>query len=64
MQIGHLDGLTYCLSLKPAFLAGEANLVQFFQDALSVAEMEDQQIGGGRQPDGSLVAQVTLHPEP
>jgi len=42
VQIGHLDGLTYCLSLKPAFLANDTQLIQFLQDAHQVAEMEDQ----------------------
>ncbi|KAJ1496046.1 hypothetical protein T484DRAFT_1760328, partial [Baffinella frigidus] len=32
----------------------------FFQDALNVAEMEDQAIAGGRQPDGGVVAQFNL----
>ena len=30
-QIGHLDALTYCLSLKPAFLAKEEQLKQMLE---------------------------------
>ena len=55
-QIGHLDALTYCLSLKPAFLANEEQLKQMLQDALQFAEMEDNQVM--RQQEGAALQQL------
>lgn len=55
-QIGHLDALTYCLSRKPAFLANEERLKGLLQDALQIAEMEDNQVQ--RQQEGAQLAQL------
>jgi transformation/transcription domain-associated protein len=59
-QIGHLDALTFCLSLKPAFLANEEQLKQLLQDALHFAEMEDQQVMRSQQEGAQLAQLATL----
>ena len=59
-QIGHLDALTYCLSLKPAFLANEEPLKQLLLDALHFAEIENQDQQQMRLEGGALAQMVTL----
>ncbi|KAJ1958472.1 transcription-associated protein 1, partial [Dispira parvispora] len=42
MQIGNTDAITYCLSLHPSFLAISEPLVRLLNEALALADAEDQ----------------------
>lgn len=42
MQIGHIDAITYCLSLRPPLLSFSEELVRLIQEALALADAEDQ----------------------
>lgn len=41
-QIGFLDAITYCLTLRPPLLKFDVNLMKFLMDALAIAEEDDQ----------------------
>ena len=41
LQVGHLDAITYCLTLKPPLLGFEQQLQRLLVEALSTAESED-----------------------
>ncbi|KAI9139518.1 hypothetical protein BKA69DRAFT_1040037 [Paraphysoderma sedebokerense] len=42
MQIGHIDAITYCLSLRPPLLTFNDELVRLLHEALALADAEDQ----------------------
>lgn len=42
MQIGHIDAITFCLSLRPPLLAFGDELMRLIQEALALADAEDQ----------------------
>ncbi|KAI8605964.1 hypothetical protein EDD21DRAFT_315697 [Dissophora ornata] len=42
MQIGHIDAITFCLSLRPPFLEFNDELVRLLHEALALADAEDQ----------------------
>ncbi|ORE10738.1 hypothetical protein BCV72DRAFT_199208 [Rhizopus microsporus var. microsporus] len=42
MQIGHIDAITYCLTLRPPFLEFNDELTRLLQEALALADAEDQ----------------------
>ncbi|KAJ3117897.1 hypothetical protein HK100_000723, partial [Physocladia obscura] len=42
LQIGHIDAITYCLSLRPTFLAFDDQLIRLLSEALALADAEDQ----------------------
>ncbi|KAK5808732.1 hypothetical protein F5H01DRAFT_281683, partial [Linnemannia elongata] len=42
MQIGHIDAITFCLSLRPPFLDFNDELVRLLHEALALADAEDQ----------------------
>lgn len=42
MQIGHIDAITYCLTLRPPFLDFSDELVRLLHEALALADAEDQ----------------------
>jgi transformation/transcription domain-associated protein len=42
MQMGHVDAITYCLSLRPPLLSFSEELVRLIQEALALADAEDQ----------------------
>jgi len=41
MQIGHIDAITYCLSLRPPLLAFDEDLDRLLSEALALADAED-----------------------
>jgi transformation/transcription domain-associated protein len=42
MQMGHVDAVTYCLSLRPPLLSFSDELVRLISEALALADAEDQ----------------------
>lgn len=42
LQIGHIDAITYCLSLRPVFLPFNEELVRLLHEALALSDAEDQ----------------------
>ncbi|KAJ3410576.1 hypothetical protein HDV05_003644 [Chytridiales sp. JEL 0842] len=42
MQIGHIDAITYCLSLRPSLLSFSDELLRLLHEALALADAEDQ----------------------
>ncbi|GAA5802218.1 hypothetical protein HPULCUR_007681 [Helicostylum pulchrum] len=42
MQIGHIDAITYCLTLRPPFLEFNDELIRLLHEALALADAEDQ----------------------
>ncbi|KXS11669.1 hypothetical protein M427DRAFT_158085 [Gonapodya prolifera JEL478] len=42
LQIGHIDAITYCLSLRPHLLTFNEELVRLLHEALALADAEDQ----------------------
>ncbi|KAI8989366.1 hypothetical protein BDB01DRAFT_537511 [Pilobolus umbonatus] len=42
MQIGHIDAITYCLTLRPPFLEFNDELLRLLLEALALADAEDQ----------------------
>ncbi|BFZ59893.1 transcription-associated protein 1 [Saitoella coloradoensis] len=42
MQIGHIDAITFCLSLKPTFLEFNDELLRLLHEALALADAEDE----------------------
>ena len=42
MQIGHIDAITYCLTLRPPFLEFNDELTRLLHEALALADAEDQ----------------------
>ena len=59
VQIAHIDAITFCISLRPPFLVGEAGLMDLFKDVLALVEMEDAQ-ALRHQHDAQAVAQLQL----
>ncbi|KAK9721294.1 transcription-associated protein 1 [Basidiobolus ranarum] len=51
MQIGNIDAITYCLSLRPPFLEVNDELIRLLHEALALADAEDQ----------ALVSRPTQH---
>lgn len=49
MQIGHIDAITYCISLQPPlFTTFTEELIRFLQEALAMADAEDQALIVGK----------------
>ncbi|KAI9246865.1 hypothetical protein BY458DRAFT_560504 [Sporodiniella umbellata] len=44
MQIGHIDAITYCLTLRPPFLEFNDELIRLLHEALALADAEDQDL--------------------
>lgn len=44
MQIGHIDAITYCLSLDSSFLPFNDELMRLLHEALALADAEDEQL--------------------
>jgi transformation/transcription domain-associated protein len=42
MQIGHIDAITYCLSLRPPLLKFNDDLLRLLHEALALADADDQ----------------------
>ncbi|EEB09408.1 transcription-associated protein [Schizosaccharomyces japonicus yFS275] len=42
LQIGHIEAITYCLSLKPAFLDYSDEFVRLLREAIALADAEDE----------------------
>ncbi|KAJ3074848.1 hypothetical protein HDU98_010028 [Podochytrium sp. JEL0797] len=42
LQIGHIDAITYCLSLRPSLLTFDDQLIRLLSEALALADAEDQ----------------------
>ncbi|KAG1055750.1 hypothetical protein G6F43_002312 [Rhizopus delemar] len=42
MQIGHIDAITYCLTLRPPFLEFNDELIRLLHEVLALADAEDQ----------------------
>ncbi|KAJ1929691.1 transcription-associated protein 1 [Tieghemiomyces parasiticus] len=54
MQIGHTDAVTYCLTLRPPLLTLSEPLVRLLNEALALADAEDQALvnrGPARGPE-------------
>ncbi|KAJ3340113.1 hypothetical protein HDU93_007338 [Gonapodya sp. JEL0774] len=46
LQIGHIDAITYCLSLRPHLLNFTEELIRLLHEALALADAEDQALAG------------------
>ncbi|QSL64955.1 hypothetical protein MERGE_002259 [Pneumocystis wakefieldiae] len=42
MQFGHIDAITFCLSLEPSFLEFSDELIRLLHEALALADAEDE----------------------
>lgn len=42
MQIGHIDAITYCLSLRPSLLSFSDELLRLLHESLALADADDQ----------------------
>ncbi|KAJ1978693.1 transcription-associated protein 1, partial [Dimargaris xerosporica] len=59
MQIGNIDAITYCLSLRPPLLNISEALVRLLNEALALADAEDQALASRAPPmkcSGSLTS--------
>ncbi|BGP49947.1 transcription-associated protein 1 [Rhodotorula kratochvilovae] len=48
MQIGHIDAVTYCITLDPPLLEVDDQLVRLLHEALGIADAEDLALLGGK----------------
>ena len=54
-QIGHIDAVTYCLSLNPPLPEANEELLRLLSEALALADADDAQLLGPRNlRQGSL----------
>jgi len=48
MQIGHIDAVTYCITLDPPLIEVDDQLVRLLHEALGIADAEDVALLGGK----------------
>lgn len=48
MQIGHIDAVTYCISLSPPLIDFDDQLSRLLHEALGIADAEDSALLGGK----------------
>lgn len=48
MQIGHIDAVTYCITLDPPLIEVDEQLVRLLHEALGIADAEDSALLGGK----------------
>lgn len=48
MQIGHIDAVTYCITLDPPLIEVDDQLVRLLHEALGIADAEDAALLGGK----------------
>ncbi|BGP26145.1 transcription-associated protein 1 [Rhodotorula toruloides] len=48
MQIGHIDAVTYCITLNPPLIEVDDQLVRLLHEALGIADAEDVALLGGK----------------
>jgi transformation/transcription domain-associated protein len=48
MQIGHIDAVTYCITLDPPLIEVDEQLVRLLHEALGIADAEDLALLGGK----------------
>lgn len=48
MQIGHIDAITYCISLSPPLIDFDDQLSRLLHEALGIADQEDAALLGGK----------------
>ncbi|KAK4700569.1 transformation/transcription domain-associated protein, partial [Phenoliferia sp. Uapishka_3] len=59
MQIGHIDAITYCISLKPPLIEFEDDLSRLLREALGIADAEDSQLMGSKTSTTKTSAPLT-----
>ncbi|KAL6601053.1 hypothetical protein U3516DRAFT_602921 [Neocallimastix sp. 'constans'] len=61
MQIGHIDAVTYCLSLRPPLLQFNEDLTRLITEAQALADAEDQSlIGKGIHRNASSLVKLRV----
>jgi len=60
MQIGHIDTVTYCLSLRPPLLQFNDDLTRLIDEAQALADAEDQSLIGKGLPHRNVSSLVKL----
>ncbi|ORY74856.1 FAT domain-domain-containing protein, partial [Protomyces lactucae-debilis] len=62
MQIGHIDAITFCLSLEPSFLEFNDALIRLLHEALVLTDADDEALGNGHKISSykSSAALITL----
>ncbi|GAA5822515.1 hypothetical protein JCM11251_006364 [Rhodosporidiobolus azoricus] len=48
MQIGHIDAVTYCITLDPPLIEVDDQLIRLLHEALGIADAEDAALLGGK----------------
>ncbi|GAA6030453.1 hypothetical protein JCM8097_009114 [Rhodosporidiobolus ruineniae] len=48
MQIGHIDAVTYCITLDPPLIEVDDQLIRLLHEALGIADAEDTALLGGK----------------
>ncbi|GAA5864979.1 hypothetical protein JCM8547_004259 [Rhodosporidiobolus lusitaniae] len=48
MQIGHIDAVTYCITLDPPLIEVDEQLIRLLHEALGIADAEDAALLGGK----------------
>ena len=59
MQIGHIDAVTYCISLEPPLIEFDDQLSRLLQEALGIADAEDAQLMGSKTSTTKTSAPLT-----
>lgn len=60
MQIGNIDAITYCLMLEPPLLDFNDELVRLFQEALALADADDQALTSKASAHKNAASLTTL----
>lgn len=50
MQIGHIDAVTYCITLRPPLIDFDEQLSRLLHEALGIADAEDTALMGSKTP--------------
>lgn len=50
MQIGHIDAVTYCITLRPPLIEFDEQLSRLLHEALGIADAEDTALMGSKTP--------------
>lgn len=58
MQIGHIDAVTYCISLSPPLIEFDDQLQRLLHEAVGIADAEDSALLGGK-PSAKTTAPLT-----
>ncbi|KAM0751100.1 hypothetical protein T439DRAFT_380110 [Meredithblackwellia eburnea MCA 4105] len=59
MQIGHIDAVTYCISLNPPLIDFDEQLSRLLHEALGIADAEDAQLMGSKSTTTKTSAPLT-----